>query len=123
MVANLMKQFLEDTEAPQATDDELKTISKLACDQRDWETRIKQLESDLDTAKESLRQIQEFLLPEAMLSVGMTEFKLLDGSKITIKDDVYCSIRKDFTQEAVSWLDENGLGGIVTGKQIGRAHV
>jgi len=95
------------------TNSELLEITKLAQDQLDWEIRINQLETDLEHAKEAMRQIQEKLLPDTMFALGMTEFKMLSGAKITIKDDVYASIRKDFHGDAINWLDNNGLGGIV----------
>ena len=112
-MSDLMKEFLKDGQATEPTDKELTTIRKLACDQRDWEKKVKQLTVDLENAQESLKQIQEYLLPNAMSSVGMSEFKMLDGSKITVKNDIYASIRKDYIGEAVGWLEDNGLGGIV----------
>lgn len=110
---DLMIQFQEDTELAIATDDELKLISKLALAQMDSEFRVNYLEDELSVAKEQLKNIQERLLPEAMAAVGMTEFKMNSGVKISIKNDVYASIRKDYLSQAVKWLDENGLGGIV----------
>jgi hypothetical protein len=108
----IIYEIIDDyTEDP--TNDELQSITELAKEQLHWEQNVKQLEIDLDAAKEALRNIQEYLLPEAMAACGMSEFKLLNGNKITIKDDVYASIRKDFTASAVKWLDDNGLGGIV----------
>ena len=112
-MSDLMKEFMKDSGDVTVTNDELINISKLAQDQQDWEAKVKQLETDLEHAKDALRNIQEYLLPEAMLTVGMSEFKLSSGAKITIKDDIYASIRKDFMNGAVTWLDENGLGGIV----------
>ena len=111
-----MEQFMQDAEIDDLTNDELSAISNLAQQQKNIEMDIFSLETDLIHAKEALRQIQEFLLPEAMAKVGMSEFKLVDGSKITIKDDVYASIRKDKIPEAVAWLDSIGLGDIVKDK-------
>ena len=113
---SIMEQFMEDAEIDDLTNDELSAISNLAQEQKRIELEIQSLEVDLLHAKEALRQVQEFLLPEAMAKVGMSEFKLVDGSKITIKDDVYASIRKDKVSEAVSWLDSIGLGDIVKDK-------
>lgn len=112
---NLMEEFLKDSVAT-PKDNELKEIAQLANDQRHWEKQIATLEYELEQAKEALRQIQEFLLPEAMATAGLMEFKLVDGSKIAIKDDVYASIRKDRIGEAVAWLDSVGIGDIVKDK-------
>lgn len=113
---SLMEQFMADAEVEIPNDIELNEIVKLASDQRNWENRIATLEEQLETAKESLRQVQEYLLPEAMTNMGLSEFKMVDGSKITIRDDVYASIRKDKLAEAVEWLGSIGLGDIVKDK-------
>ena len=113
MTENLMQQFLKDADSIEPTDVELNTIRKLACDQRDWEKKVSQLKFELDSATEALRQIQEFLLPNAMSAVGMSEFKMIDGSKITIKDDLDASVRADHASDAFDWLTEQGLDGII----------
>lgn len=95
------------------TNTELEQIAQLAQLQKELIKHLSNLETQVDEAKERLRKVQEGLLPEAMLAIGMTEFKLEDGTKITIKEDVYASIRKDFVIQAVNWLDGIGLGDIV----------
>jgi len=110
---NLMKEFLKDSADVQATNDELQSISVLAANQRKWEIAIADLNDELKTATEELKKIQEFLLPEAMAAVGMSEFKLTDGSKITIKEDIFASIRVERIENAMGWLVEQGLGDII----------
>lgn len=112
-MSDLMKMFMNDTEVTEINNGELNEISELANDQLELEKRVAMLEGHLSDAKEELRNIQEYLLPEAMGAVGMAEFKLANGYKITVKEDVYASIRKDYVDNAVAWLDANGLGGIV----------
>lgn len=114
MSKNLMEQFLEDSvSVPSVTDTELTEISRLAEEQLRLEALVTQLEANLAEQKETLRHVSEFLLPEAMAAVGMSEFKLKNGFKITVKDDVAASIKKEFTGCAVDWLDSNGFGDIV----------
>ena len=114
-MSNLMEQFMKDsTDAP--TNSELSEISRLATWQLDLESEIKVYENMVNDKKETLKRVQEVLLPEAMLSVGMSEFKLDNGNKITIKDDVYASIRKEYLCEAVDWLDSKGIGDIAKSK-------
>jgi len=110
---SLMKEFLKDSSDVQATNEELQSISELAHQQVTWEKIISDYNVALKTATESLRQIQEFLLPEAMAAVGMSEFKLTDGSKITIKEDIFASIRVERIENAMGWLVEQGLGDII----------
>lgn len=110
---NLMKEFLKDSTPAQATDEELQSISELALKQLECEDRIRNLNELLKTSTDELKRIQEFLLPEAMAAIGMSEFKLTNGSKITIKEDIYASIRVERIENALGWLVEKGLGDII----------
>lgn len=111
-MSNLVEEFIRDT-VSEPTNNEMAEISSLAERQLNLEVDVKNLEELLNVKKEELKHIQEVLLPEAMASVGMSEFKLGNGTKITIKDDVYASIRAEYILKAVSWLDSMGLGDIV----------
>ena len=110
---DLLRMFQEDVEGSAPSEVELTDLAVLAEKQIFLEGRVKEVEELLDTVKEQLRVIQEQHIPEAMSTIGMKEFKLLNGYKITIKDDVFASIRKDFINQAVAWLDTKGLGDIV----------
>ena len=112
MPKNMMEEFLKDT-CDTPTNDEMHEISMLAERQLELEKTLKEYESLIESTKEELRNVQEVLIPEAMASVGMSEFKLANGTKITIKDDVYASMRADQILNAVKWLDGMGLGDIV----------
>lgn len=100
---------------PDITNEQMEMIARLAQRQRDIENYITKLDSNRDIAVANLRKIQEVELPAAMAEVGMSEFKLLDGTKITIKNEVYCSIPKegDARFRAFSWLRENDLDGVI----------
>lgn len=111
-MSELIEEFLKDAEE-MPNNDELSSISELAERQLHLELTVKGVETRLAELKEELREVQEVLLPEAMATVGMSEFKLSNGNKITIKDDVYASIRADYISDAVQWLDAMGLGDIV----------
>ena len=112
MSKNLMEEFLRDSSGT-PTNIELEEISKLAEQQMVLESEVKEYEELLSQKKDELRHIQEVLLPEAMASIGLSEFKLACGAKVTVKDEVYASIRADYMVPAVKWLDGMGLGDIV----------
>lgn len=110
---DLTKMMMADATGITATDEEIKTISDLALKQLELEEKIETFTNAMELAKEELRNVVEFLLPNAMLAVGVKEIKLANGRKVIIKDDVYASMKKDSVAGAIRWLDENGLGGIV----------
>jgi maltose-binding protein MalE len=57
--------------------------------------------------------VSEIDLPDAMASVGMTEFKLVDGSKITVRRTFASSITEKTREQAHEWLRKNGHGDII----------
>ena len=92
---------------------ELSQITMLAEQQLHYQQEIAELEAQLKEANQKLTNLAERSLPELMMSVGLTEFVLNNGFKVTIKEDVFASIRKDCMDGAVAWFDKCGLGDIV----------
>lgn len=91
----------------------LQQVAELAKMQQLLEEEIKEKELMLKTTQESLRRIQEDLLPSVMQEIGLKSFVLTDGSTITIKDDIACSISKDGKPAAFLWLRSNGHGDLI----------
>lgn len=99
-------------------DEELQMISGLAQKQVQLETSIANLLQQVADKNEQLKEVQERLLPNAMAEVGMAEFKLEDGTKISIKNDVHCSIPKDDGGRAFGWLRDHEFGGLIKNQII-----
>lgn len=95
------------------TTEELQDIQFLADKQLHLERELKAVEEYGKKVSEALRQVQEIAIPNLMASIGMKEFKLANGCKVAIKEDVYASIRKEYISEAVEWLDAQALGDVV----------
>ena len=71
-------------------------------------------EERLKILKAQIRDIEEKELPDAMASCnGMTRFDLEDGSQISVKDDLFCSIPETKRAGALKWLEENGHSGLI----------
>lgn len=95
------------------TTEAVRNIAELARQQMQAEAEVEEAEAALKRAKEQLRNIQEKLLPDAMSEVGVTEFKLTGGGKVTVKPYYSASLRRDAKDRAEAWLNENGHGGMV----------
>ena len=91
----------------------LSRVSKLANTQLTLERHVQDIEEQLKQAKRDLREIAEDKLPAAMLEYGIREFKLEDGSQITVKNFYGASITKAKQEEAFSWLVDNGFGDLI----------
>jgi hypothetical protein len=105
--------MLEDMVNDLPVNDQIEEISKLATRQLKIESEIAKIENILLVAKSEYMKLTERLIPDAMASIGITEITLENGMKLSIKSDIHAGIRKDFTDEALDWLENNGLGGII----------
>lgn len=75
-----------------------------------------QVEARLKLIKNIVNDLEANQLPEAMKAAGVTEFKTLDGSKVTIKKIVQGSIPKEDLEKraaAFAWLRKNGHEGLI----------
>lgn len=94
-------------------DDSLKVVAELAARQVQLEKEIEDLEAQLKEKNEALTQVQEKDLPEAMTECGISEFKLVDGSKVTVKPYYQANPPKDKYEEAMQWLRDNNHGDLI----------
>ena len=75
-----------------SSSNELGAVSELAERQLQLEDDIVALEDQLKQAKQDLKRVTEQDLPELMQSLNIKEFKLNDGTRITVNDIVSGSI-------------------------------
>jgi hypothetical protein len=92
------------------TESQLSTISAWANKALDLQSQIETVEAHLKELNKELAQIEEIDLPRAIMSAGMSEFKLTDGGKITISDVIQGSLSKDEKQReyTLQWFIDNG---------------
>ena len=100
--------FGDDVAKPQGTDLEL--LTGLAERLKEKTDEIAQAQTVVKALEAQARELAWNEIPELMENLGVSEFKLRDGSKITIKTDIRCSIPKDPEKraEAMNWVSENG---------------
>ncbi|MCK5603174.1 hypothetical protein KAR91_14930 [Candidatus Pacearchaeota archaeon] len=95
------------------SNEELKVISNLATRQLDLENEIKALQDKVKIKTESLKKVQEDLLPEAMAEIGLEEFTLSTGEKVSIKTGIAANISKANMGAAFGWLKKHGHDDII----------
>jgi hypothetical protein len=96
-----------------ASDESLKIVGELAARQVILEQELTDLEDQLKAKKEELTQVSEKDLPEALAECGLSEVKLLDGSKVTVKPYYQANPPKEKYEEAMSWLRDHGHGDLI----------
>lgn len=101
------------TEDSFASDESLKVVAELATRQINLEREVEDLENRLKEKQEALKQVQEKDLPEALAECGLSEIKLVDGSKVTVKPYYQANPPKEKYDEAMNWLRDNGHGDLI----------
>ena len=101
------------TEDSFASDESLRVVADLATRQINLEREVEDLENRLKEKQEALKQVQEKDLPEALAECGLSEIKLVDGSKVTVKPYYQANPPKEKYDEAMNWLRDNGHGDLI----------
>lgn len=74
---------------------------------------VESLDQQLATAKEDLRRIEQDDLPDLMMELGLTNFKLANGAAVEVVPDVQCGISEERRSAAHSWLTTHNFGGLI----------
>jgi len=80
--------------------------------QASLENYISSLEKTLKVRNEELRKLSQETLPNMMAEIGLSSFKLADGTEIAIADKYYAKLPED-NYAAFTWLREQGMDGII----------
>lgn len=95
------------------SDDALQRITNLGKQLRDAQAEVKRLTAELAAAKAIQTRLEREALPELMREYDLDEFKLTDGAKVTIKDDLECAITEANKEAAHKWITKRGDDGII----------
>lgn len=94
-------------------DEELRSLSDLALKQLDLELECERREADLKQLQDTLLNLSTVIIPDKMAELGLSEFKLTDGHKVSVNKFYSASIIKEELHGAISWLEKNELGGVI----------
>ena len=104
-MSNITKLFEEEsTKAFNQVDDE--ALGQLGTELE----RIKAVQDKIETAETMIKKLkdEEQLLADSITdllqSKGLSELKLTDGSQVTTKEQLYCSITNDNKEKAFAWV-------------------
>lgn len=112
---DLQQVFLDAEEMLNAmpVEEKLASLSALAREQLDLEQQIARDEALLSEKKEKHRLLCEVKVPELMDELGIDEFKLSNGVKVTVSP--YFS-GKITDPAAYKWLEDNNQADIIKGE-------
>ena len=94
---------------------EVNTIAAECIKLKRKEDEISDLEEQLKKKKEEADFISSSVIPELLAEQGLSEIKLADGSKVSVKKEFRCTLPKDEVKRtaAYQWLRDQGLGDII----------
>ena len=105
--------FDDEAEKPEPPPQTLERLMTLAADAKALESEINADSVALAEKQDRLDKILKEHIPDIMDGLGLEDFKLKDGSKIVVKDDIKCGISEANKPAAHMWLRENEFDGII----------
>ena len=94
---------------------EVTTIAAECIKLKQKEDEIAALEDQLKSKKAEADDIGSRVIPELLAEQGLTELKLQDGSKVSVKKEFRATLPKDDIRReaAYKWLRDQGFGDII----------
>ena len=94
---------------------EVTTIAQECVKLKAKEDEIAKLEEQLKSKKAEADDISSRVIPELLAEQGLSEIKLADGSKVSVKKEYRCTLPKDESKRAqcYDWLRDQNLGDII----------
>ena len=90
----------------------LKTLMSL-CVALDAAVEYKdKLEDQLKANNERIQHLATKLIPDMMMSIGMSEVTLNTGRRIALRPDIHTSVSKERMPAALAWLREHNMDSI-----------
>lgn len=114
----LMAAFQEEAKTVQPTDS-LEKLARLVNLLEDYNDSIADFESSLAEYKERAREISQKEIPELLAQYGLSEIKLKDGRKVTVKQDCRATV-KDFDAFYAFMQDRGEENLIKTTLELGK---
>jgi Asp-tRNA(Asn)/Glu-tRNA(Gln) amidotransferase B subunit len=91
----------------------VKDISVACSRLLDVQKQIADIENQLKTIQEQELKLSEQIIPNLMQEMGISLLKLADGSSVEVKPYYAAKIPADKTNEAFTWLRDNGHGDLI----------
>lgn len=104
---------MEKETKPDVMSTDIENISELGRLLSQLEEKIQMEEDHLKSLKQEYRKVSEDLLPNKLREMGVSEFKLSDGTSMSIQQYYSARITPENRDACFHWLEHNGLGDII----------
>jgi len=109
---SIIDEMAKETQ-PDVKAEDLSNISDLGRQLDQLGEKIRVEEDHLKSLKEDYRKISEDLLPNKLRELGVSEFKLANGTSMSIQQYYSARITPENRDVCFHWLENNGLGDII----------
>lgn len=92
---------------------ELREITALISAQLRLEQELLHAQATVQELEHKLRRVSDELLPDALVNLNISEFKLADGSSVKVKQLLEAGITEQKAPEAFKWLRGHGFGDLI----------
>ena len=103
---------------PAPDDGQLSAVRDMATELQRIRTEMVALTAQLKELAADERQISQHDLPEKMREIGLTDFTLGIGGKVSIRQKVKASLSAAKKSEGLTWLRDNGFGDLIKSREI-----
>lgn len=104
----------------------LELLARLAKESTELEAEVARDTVELEEKRAKLMKLLRNRIPEIMTTLGMEEFKLTDGSVLSVKSEIQCGITEANKPAAFAWLEQEHFDGIIktkVGAQFGKGEM
>jgi hypothetical protein len=112
-MTNINDIFEQDAGALTVKNEDLSSVGALAKRAKELEADLKELEDTISERKNQLRKLLEETIPAMLQELGMADFTMADGSKISVKPFYSASIPEENRAQAYEWLRDHGYDDII----------
>ena len=107
--------MLEEPELPgiESPNAELQALIRKCNELKELSDLIKDKDAEIARLQEQEKELSLVTIPRMMESLGIDELGFANGCKVSLKEEIFASIRKDLMPSVVAWLREKNMAGMV----------
>lgn len=109
----LADEIAEDAEMNVPSEEKLSVLGKLIKEQLQLEAKILEVTGYLTNLQAQHHKVSEEHIPNLFLELGLSAFKLEDGSEVVVKPYYNATITEEHQVEAFAWLRGHNLDDII----------
>jgi hypothetical protein len=84
----------------------------------EFENRRDRLEEELKYVEQRIKDLSTRSIPDLMRAVNLTELRLTDGQRISVRPDIVASVSKERMPQVLAWLQAHNAQAIAKQKLV-----